>query len=65
MIEKCPSEEFISMFNMQESANESYRNFKIDLSILSGEQKKLLCNEFTLDQKVLNYKEELFLAIAL
>ncbi len=65
MIKKSPSQEHIGMFNMQESSNESFRNFKIDLSTLSGEQKQLLCDEFALEKTVLTYKEELFLTMPL
>jgi len=65
VIDKCPSKEHIQMFNMQESANEAFANFKIELSELSQEQRETLLVKYELDQKVLTYKESLFLSVAL
>lgn len=65
ILKKSPSQEHIGMFNMQESSNEAFRNFKIDLNTLSGEQKKLLCDAYALQPTVLTYKDDLFLSVPL
>lgn len=65
VIDKCPSDEHIKMFNMQENVNEAFANFKIELSELSQEQRETLRVKYDLDQKVLTYKESLFLTVPL
>lgn len=65
IIKKHPSKELIETFKMQESSNETYANFKIDLNELSSEQRKQLITKYQLDQKVLTYKESLFLSFPL
>ncbi len=65
IIKKYPTKELIETFKMQESTNETYANFKIDLNELSAEQRKQLITQYQLDQKVLTYKESLFLSLPL
>ena len=65
IIKTYPSKELLETFKMQESSNETYANFKIDLNELSSEQRKQLITKYQLDQKVLTYKENLFLSLPL
>lgn len=63
VIDTCPSKEHIEMFKMQESVNEAFANFKIDLNELSQELREALLVNYELDQKVLTYKDSLFLSV--
>jgi len=63
VIDKSPSKEHIKLFKMQESANEAFANFKIELNELSRELRETLLVTYALDQKVLTYQESLFLSV--